>query len=268
MTGPTSRQYSWDRYELKYFIPEDWIEDIKKDLAGYVQYDPFSAAAPDRKYAVRSIYFDNDTLDFYYEKLDGLRIRKKLRVRTYGDGGGEPVYFLEIKRRYSEVIYKERARISPDLLLPYVFGRQSFNGEVYCDTGLKRLLQKFSYNLEFRDLRPTALVVYNREALIGLDNPRIRITFDTNLSTHPFPGFDDFYTPRLIPVTSVQKAILEIKFDQYMPGWLRNIVKKYALYRQAISKYCLCIDEIRQTGLLAGYSKNGNGVKKEWKTSY
>jgi len=266
MDGLIKKQYFWGRHELKYFIPEDWIEDIKKDVAAYTRYDPHSEELPDRKYIIRSIYFDNDNLDFYYEKLDGVRIRKKLRIRTYGNGGDNSVYFLEIKHRYSNVIYKERAKVTPELYIPYIFMRKKFNGELKCDKNLKRLLQRYSYNIEFHDLRPTVLVAYEREALVGINNPRIRITFDTNLSMYPFPDHNDFFTQHLIPVTSIQKPILEIKFDYYMPEWLRKIVKKYALYRQSISKYCLCIDEIyryRNTDHLRNKCK----VRKEWKIS-
>ena len=71
------------RYEYKFKIPLDLIDDVRKFILPYTKFDPYLEKHGNQRYTVRSIYFDTPELDFYYEKIDGVKIRKKLRVRTY-----------------------------------------------------------------------------------------------------------------------------------------------------------------------------------------
>ena len=71
------------RYEIKYAVPESSIPEISRMLRLYAVHDPFTPPSKSMEYTVRSVYYDTPGLEFYYQKLDGIKIRKKLRIRTY-----------------------------------------------------------------------------------------------------------------------------------------------------------------------------------------
>jgi len=98
------------RSEIKYYVPLEKVADIKKFIKPYVNRDPYSSKQKDHRYIVRSLYFDTPQLDFYYQKMDGLQIRKKLRIRVYNDGHTGEYGFLKIKRKYTNVLIKERTK--------------------------------------------------------------------------------------------------------------------------------------------------------------
>ena len=50
-------------------------------------------------FAVRSLYFDDPNYVNYYEKIDGMKLRHKFRLRTYGKTCSQDVpIFLDIPR--------------------------------------------------------------------------------------------------------------------------------------------------------------------------
>lgn len=64
-------------------------------------------------YGVWSLYYDSPPeLRFYWEKIEGLKFRRKLRIRHYGDPVGvtddSPPVCVEIKQRVNRVTQKRR----------------------------------------------------------------------------------------------------------------------------------------------------------------
>jgi len=96
------------RLEYKYLISNSILPHIRHDLLPYVNYDKHLQNG-NQDYTVRSIYFDNRKLDYYYEKIEGLKVRKKLRIRGYNFVEGKNLIFLEIKKKYDNFIYKNRS---------------------------------------------------------------------------------------------------------------------------------------------------------------
>ena len=231
-----------DRYEIKYLISDELAAQIRAHISPYTEADPYAAERPDQQYTVRSIYFDTSGFDFYYDKIDGLKIRKKLRLRVYNEFAEDAPAFLEIKRRYGRVVAKERTvlplreavpilvdRSMPDLTL-----EQSFNG--------KKVIGRFFYNLISKDLRPTALITYEREAFVGRMDDRVRVTLDKNVRSCMFPGLNQLFDDNDLRSFTDGRIILEMKFDGYMPKWFRNVVSRLGLRAQSVSKYCLGIE--------------------------
>ena len=62
-------------------------------------------------YPVHSLYLDTSGLVLFRSTIDGLKNRFKLRIRFYDDNPRHPA-FLEIKRRLTDVICKERAAVT------------------------------------------------------------------------------------------------------------------------------------------------------------
>ena len=232
-----------NRTECKYLISIDKLDFIRDQIAGFVEMDSY-AKRNGGNYTVRSIYFDSKSLAFYNEKVEGLHMRKKLRIRGYNQEEDNSINFLEIKRRYGTPIYKNRAPI---------FYK---NTERFLNTGNFDLIENFSgfpnargdasrflYQLNRWSLRPVVNVVYDREAYVGRFDRTVRLTFDMNLRSKIFPQMSQLYGNDQLRYAFKKHFILEIKFfGVTMPVWGRTLVQALAGKQQALSKYCICIE--------------------------
>ena len=82
-----SKLHSFNRYELKYLVPTDQVDDIRSELNDRMKRDDYAGPSG---YGVWSVYYDTEKLRFYYEKIEGLKFRRKLRIRRYGETTGAP----------------------------------------------------------------------------------------------------------------------------------------------------------------------------------
>ncbi len=243
------------RLEYKYLIPAAIIDALRKELQIFTHKDQY-LERQQREYTVRSIYYDTYHLRFYHEKIQGLLLRKKLRIRGYNFGDNNSQVILEIKRKWENYIWKNRAPIllkdvnsflnagDFDLILSDVNGISN----------AKRDAGYFLHHVLRNNLLPTALIVYDREPLIGSYNSDLRITFDKNLRYKLFPNIEELFTDDPLRVAMNDYAILEIKFYNGFPGWLQKIVHKYQLTRKALSKYTICLEAERHLNM--AYRRN------------
>jgi hypothetical protein len=192
------------------------------------------------EYTVRSIYFDSEDLVFYHEKLDSVRTRKKLRIRSYNRPEDAAPVFFEIKRKRGRLGYKERLSLPPSQLLPALAGGSGLGAAL--PFAKRCVIHRFRYNLRALCLRPVVLVSYEREPMVGIDHPDARVTFDLGLRSLIDPRLDQLFAERELRPFADGHFILELKFDQRMPGWMARLVRDFDLRRQAYSKYCHGID--------------------------
>jgi len=108
----TKTKLHFARFEFKYILPLELRDEVERELRFFLEFDPFVKAAPHHQYFVRSLYYDDPDFTCFHDKHDGLHTRWKFRVRTYTDnpGDGTP-YFLEIKGRYNNLVFKHRAPV-------------------------------------------------------------------------------------------------------------------------------------------------------------
>lgn len=232
------------RYEYKFKIPLDLINDVRKFIKPYMKFDPYLEKHGNRRYTVRSIYFDTPELDFYYEKIDGVKIRKKLRVRTYNQVSD--FAFLEIKRKYINCIAKERSQMPFVDIEKLIDAPDQSAFEYSGDDRNGRLVSgKFLYNLLKKGLEATLLVVYDREAYVSQSNPDTRVTFDMNLRVQYRPNLRDLVDDKQFVIVTKNYVIMEFKFDDFMPQWMKTLIKDFGIRKESISKYCLGIEACR-----------------------
>lgn len=239
MSGAT-----FGRYELKYFLPFDKINELIQWSTPYLVPDihaqPGSNARP--HYLVQSVYFDTTTLRLYKEKIDGIRNRSKFRVRSYDPvpGPDAPV-FVEIKNRRDTQVIKERVALP----LAQVAG-VLFNGLRLDDLALnsyqRKPLERFLYCYQTAELAPVVTVIYDRVPFTCREDKQVRLTIDTNLYYCDQRGAAVLFAPRVKAPVPLPGAILELKFDRLMPLWMRELVRRFDIRQQSISKYCYCVD--------------------------
>ena len=230
------------RREFKYYVRLESLEALRERFFQHMNHDPHCQDRDERNYSVRSIYIDTPRFLFYYEKLDGLKIRKKLRIRTYNTFSDDSIAFFEIKRKFKNTIVKERAKVplkeAPNLMnganLHLINEKTNFKE--------RAALNKFIYLTKKLHLEAKTLVTYEREALLGIDDETVRVTFDLNVRSYPEPNLEEIFREQDLRTLTDKYFILEIKFFDRMPFWVRQIVRDFGLRKQSISKYCNGLD--------------------------
>jgi len=233
------------RVEYKYLLPQQKIEDFRREIAPFVELDQYSARHADKKYTVRSIYFDTSLLDFYRDKVIGLKKRKKIRIRGYNHAAENDVVFLELKQKNGPTIVKYR---SPVLYknLSVLLHSQDVDQYVLSNNGSnnnREHARRFLAEVSRLNLTPIIKVVYEREAYYDKFNHQVRITIDSNLRSSSTVGVENIFQEENPVYSLINQTILEVKVFGEIPSWLRQAVGWFDLQLQALSKYTICLEE-------------------------
>lgn len=170
-------------------------------------------------------------------------MRKKYRVRIYN--GSDKVIKLERKKKYGSWIYKEDAPLTRGEFEQILAGDYDF---------LLRspypLCREFYIECIYNMMRPRTIVDYEREPWV-MDEGTVRITFDSNVRA-AVGSFDIFdVTLPALPVLEPGKLVMEVKFTEFCPQLVRDLVPPGAAELTAVSKYCLCYEK---TAYLRGFN--------------
>jgi len=236
------------RLEYKYLVPVEYIDSIRSEIRPFVKVDHHAIDRVPQEYTIRSIYFDTPNMSCYNEKIDGVKIRKKYRIRGYNELHDSDVIFLEIKRKNNNFISKNRAPLY-NQNLQRLFESRNFDEYIICplqDETNRVSAQRFFYHYYLKKLSPVILIIYEREAFQGLFNDCLRITFDKNLRSKMYHPDDSLSQENNVKYTMKKYFILEVKFGGTLPAWISQIVRNYSLPRLALSKYTICLDSFKK----------------------
>ena len=231
---------SFNRFELKYLIPLKTADAFRQALAAYLVPDQHGNGGI---YPLTSLYYDSPDLRFYWEKVEGIKFRRKLRIRVYGELAEltpETLVFVEIKQRLDRVTQKRR------ILLPYqaALSLCDQQAEPDCDAQDRPVVDEIRAMLIHYRLQPASVVSYARQALIGTDyDIGLRVTFDTNLRFSGSHLTLHDYQPEGFLFPS-DWTVMEIKVNERIPYWLTELVAKHNLTLTRVSKYARSIELI------------------------
>ena len=230
--------HTFNRFELKYVISGQQAQRFKEDLRRYVVPDQYGDSG---RYALSSLYYDSPDLRCYQENDDGLKLRRKLRIRHYDTGevfGDESPVCVEIKQRYDRVTQKRRTVMPYDQALRLCNDRQ-VPDRASADRALWEEIHVFLWRY---NLLPASIVRYLRQAFMGTAYEQgLRVTFDTSLSfqTQQLHLHESAFGLPLLPASMV---VMEIKVDERLPRWLADMLAAHNLQQGSISKYCRSIE--------------------------
>ncbi len=240
--NPTSAVRSFNRFELKYLLTSDQANAFRDDLVHYVDLDPH--AGPTGSYPLASLYYDTEDHRFYWEKLDGIKFRRKLRIRSY-DPAPEPstMVFAEIKQRVNRVTQKRRI-VAPLAEALALCGSGIVPPHDPRDTATYDEIASMTL---YYDLRRAVITLYEREAYVGREpDPGLRVTFDKDIRyrsrdldlTSPGPG---------LPAINPSWEVMEVKVNERIPFWLTELVARHDCELIRISKYCQSLEAAELT---------------------
>ena len=219
------------RHELKYYITLGEYELLQRKLSLTMERDAF-ANKNGGEYFIRSLYFDDRDDSAFREKLSGIDERDKFRIRIYDMR--DDVIKLECKHKSNGYIKKQSIGLSRKEYEKLMSGDRLFllnRPEPFA----RRMYLEFAQ----RALKPAVIVDYTREAFV-FPMEDVRVTFDKNVRTG-LRSVDMFNAGiPTYPVIDDYGMVLEIKFNRFLPTYIRSLLQLEASQRSAISKYVLC----------------------------
>ena len=246
------------RFELKYVIDERLVRPLRDFARGHLQPDEHADLNNGGQYAVHSLYLDSPTYALCRSTMQGQKNRFKLRIRYYDDSPDSPAYF-EIKRRIDDVILKQRAVAHRGAVARILRGQWPVGSDLVrqwsADYGA---LQRFCSLRDTIQADGRIFVSYMREAYVTPNNDTVRMTFDRKIACTPYtPGASLARAQRTIDV-GIAGVVLELKFTERFPKWMRRMVQTFNLERTSMAKYVACVLRYRR-----GKYAVGDGLRRE-----
>ena len=221
------------RHEYKYLISTASAELLKRRLPAIMARD--AHAGPTGQYTIRSLYFDDGNYSAYDEKISGVSDRVKYRIRYYNYDTRQ--IRLEKKEKRGNLTRKTGKSIT----LADALHLQSGNSGACPDTQ-GELITELRCGLSC-GLRPAILVDYDRTPFV-CNAGQTRITIDENIRTRPYCAALLASEKAMVPVLDEGTVVLEVKFNDFLPGYLSAALEDIPKVNFAISKYVLCVNTI------------------------
>lgn len=159
----------FERIEVKYLLDEMQYRELMKRLEGMAAIDSYG------KTSILNIYFDTPDFTLIERSLEKPVYKEKLRLRTYGIPQDDSNAFIEIKKKYKGVVYKRRITMAYEDAINYLTKGARPPKE-------SQISQEIDYFMEYyKGIRPAMAISYDRIAMAGIEDPDLRITFDTNI---------------------------------------------------------------------------------------
>lgn len=233
-----------DRFELKYLLSHDQYRAMAAELKNYMLLDQRGDAYG--RYLITSLYFDTVDYRAYWDKVEGHRFRRKVRVRVYGRERVTPdtLCFAEIKQRINKTLQKKRAFLPYATAMALCEAGEPVAGESEAD---QAVIDEILYLRQTLQLQPACVVSYHRLAFEGSEHePGLRVTFDSELKgrVHDLSllslGYAEnqyFFPP--------DQYVLEVKANNRVPHWLTQLIGNHRCTLRRVSKYCTALEQAK-----------------------
>ena len=216
------------RNEWKYILSNQQLSLLKSRLSQVMELDPHT---PEKgSYLIHSLYFDDYKDTSLYTTSSGLSERYKWRIRYYDDDLKYIV--LEKKEKKESRCHKKSCKLTLEEYKSIVSGNIT---DIVYDTD-KTLIKELAKDMLIYDYRPKVIIDYERIAYVE-EITNVRITFDMKISaSYELENFIDGNYNRFYVQPSGEN-VLEVKFDDILPSYIRNIVESYNFKQTSFSKY-------------------------------
>ena len=226
---PQNIQRCFQRYEKKYLLKPEQYQKIRAGLAPYMEADEHG------RYTICNLYYDTPDFQLIRASLDKPVYKEKLRMRSYGVPADGDSVFVELKKKYKGVVYKRRTVLEAGEALDYLAGR--------CSPRAKdQICREIDWFLGRYHPVPQVFIAYDREALAGLEDRVLRVTFDIDLRWRD-TALDLRSGDGGERITSRDQILMEIKIPGSAPVWLSRLLSENSVFPTSFSKYGVCYRE-------------------------
>ncbi len=218
------------RNEWKYICSEFQLKMIEHLLSPIMQKD--NHASIDGSYTIRSVYFDDVYDSFVEENESGIDRRFKIRIRIYN--GSSQFIRCEVKYKEYGMTKKESCLITKESCEKLIRNEHLTWEEAKNNKVLSLIYLWQNTKL----LRAKVIVEYDRHVFISVAG-NVRITFDRNIRCSN--NVDRFFEENIyaVPILELNQHVLEVKFDEFLPDVISNVLQRCELSQTSFSKYYL-----------------------------
>lgn len=218
------------RHELKHYINLGECAILRSKLSAVMKMDP--NAGPDKNYLIRSLYFDTPDDKALMEKISGVDNREKFRIRLYNLDDSyirleKKIKVNSLTAKFSTILTKEQCS-------------NILNGNIeWLKASGDNLHRELYEKMQHQQLKPKTIVDYLREAYV-FSAGNVRVTIDKSIKTAL--NSTDFFNRKLPTVETLdgRMAILEVKYDAYLPEIINDLIQLGDRSKVSLSKYALC----------------------------
>ena len=217
-------QTVFKRYEIKYMITLEQKAKVLDAIKSYMKLDKYGRTT------IRNIYYDTDTYLLIRRSIEKPAYKEKLRIRSYGRAEPNSTVFVELKKKYKQVVYKRRISLPETEVIKWL------SGEHHCEK-YTQISEEVDYFLDYyKTLHPTVFLSYEREAFYAKDGSDFRVTFDDNIlcRQEDLSLESEVYGTPILPEGMV---LMEIKCSGGIPLWMTKILSEEHIYKTSFSKY-------------------------------
>lgn len=230
-----------NRKELKFICDDRDFARIENRIKGVMQMDAHQEGTC---YRIRSVYFDSPEHACFYENQAGVGERAKYRIRIYNCS--DSVIRAEIKSKEHDTTRKASVKLTREQFkacmrggpLSAILGDERREPALVTSESPEGVLHTFAQKITAEGYRPASVVDYERTAFVyGLCN--VRVTFDRNIAASA--DYAHFFEPQMqtVPVCETGMHVLEVKYDEFLPDYIRTLLQTGELRRTSFSKYYL-----------------------------
>ncbi len=253
-------QMTFKRYELKYILSRKQKRRLLEEMEAYMKLDGYGRST------IRNLYYDTPQFRLVRRSNEKPVYKEKLRVRSYQRAGAEDKVFVELKKKYEDVVYKRRIALPQKTALDWLAGGRplleksgEYSGKHRITEGEQRHLRiidpwkggtsagctwtdrqitkEIEYFCRFyQTLSPAVFLAYEREAYYALDGSDFRVTFDEAICYRQKELTLDSAVYGM-PLLKPDETLMEIKTSRAIPLWMVRFLSKEKIYKTSFSKY-------------------------------
>ena len=231
-------EFIFERQEVKFLLSLEKADDFIREVSKHTEFDDYSKKTRDHFYGISNLYFDTkDFSAFTMQKNKGeWHVKYRLRVYEYPISD-ETLVFPEIKRKGSFVGKVRCSSAFGEFMKIMDRDREAL--EKLSDDQ-KKIIKEFLENAYSQKIEPKAIVIYKRCALISSDENKLRITVDKDFKAKKYENlFNRDGAIEILPA----KCIIEVKFKNCIPDWLKEAIGAFRLEEYHGSKYCTSVEK-------------------------
>lgn len=214
----------FERYEYKYFLTPFQKRSLIEEIRGRMQPDSYGRTT------IRNIYYDTDSFRLIRDSLEHPLYKEKLRVRSYERADGSDPVFVEIKKKYEDIVYKRRVALPKSVADEWLGNKNVMPFR-------NQIISEIAYLLDFYEgIKAKAFISYEREAYSDGCDPEFRLTLDENIYARDTDldlasgiGGHSLLEPGI--------TLMEIKIAGAMPLWMAGFLSRNGIQKISYSKY-------------------------------
>lgn len=214
------------RFEKKYLLSKEQYGELMNATAARLKSDDYG------EYTIYNIYFDTPDFRLIRASIEKPVYKEKLRLRSYAVPTATSEVFVELKKKYKGVVYKRRVPMSYREAYYYLMK----DVHPFEDN---QILKEIDWFKSFYHPQPAVTLSYRREAFKGLEDPTLRMTFDTDILWRR-NSLDLKNGAYGSPILGEGVRLMELKTSDAIPLWLCHILNGIEAFPTSFSKYGTC----------------------------